>query len=307
MHVFITGGLGFVGRRLSQVLLDAGHAVTASGRSKTAQTIDHPRFQYVVADTSLEGPWQETAQLVDAAVNLAGVSIFSYWTDNHKQKMVDSRILTTRNLVNSLLEGNAKVLCSTSAVGYYGHRGDEKLTEEHPPGDDFLARLAVDWEKEAHAAEAGNIRVAIPRFGIVLDRGGGAMGKMVPAFRMFLGGPLGDGRQWFSWMHLHDLVQAMVFCLTTDEARGAINFCAPEPVRNKTLAKTLGEVLNRPAIMPAPAFVIRKALGEFGEALLSSQRAVPNYLQKLGFEFRYPDLRSALAEIVGRSDSRHRP
>lgn len=307
MHVFITGGLGFVGRRLSQVLLEAGHAVTASGRSKTAQTIDHPRFQYVAADTSREGPWQETAQQVDAAVNLAGVSIFSYWTDSHKQKMVDSRILTTRNLVNSLLEGDAKVLCSASAVGYYGHQGDEKLTEEHPPGDDFLARLAVDWEKEAHAAETGNIRVAVTRFGIVLDRSGGAMGKMVPAFRMYLGGPLGDGRQWFSWMHREDLVQALAFCLTNDGAHGAINFCAPEPVRNETLAKTLGEVLNRPAIMPAPAFVIRKALGEFGDALLSSQRAVPNYLEKLGFEFRYPGLRSALAEIVGRSESSHRP
>ena len=156
----------------------------------------------------------------------------------------------------------------------------------------------MDWEKEAHAAEAGTIRVAIPRFGIVLDRSGGAMSKMVPAFRLFLGGSLGDGRQWFSWMHLHDLVQAMVFCLTTDEARGAINFCAPEPVRNETLAKTLGDVLNRPAIMPAPTFVIRKALGEFGEALLSSQRAVPERLQKLGFAFRHPDLRSALSEIV---------
>ena len=298
MHVFITGGLGFVGRRLSRALLDAGHAVTASGRSKSVRTIEHPQFQYVAADTTREGPWQEEVQQADGAVNLAGVSIFSYWTDSHKQKMVDSRILTTRNLVKALLKGKAKVLCSTSAVGYYGHQGDEKLTEEHPPGDDFLARLAVDWEKEAHAAEAGNMRVAIARFGIVLDRSGGAMSKMVPAFRMFLGGPLGDGRQWFSWMHLHDLVQAMVFCLTSEEAQGAINFCAPEPVRNETLAKTLGDVLNRPAIMPAPAFVIRTALGEFGEALLSSQRAVPEHLQKLGFAFRYPDLRSALSEIV---------
>lgn len=299
MNIFITGGLGFVGRHLSRALLDEGHAVTASGRSKTVRTIDHPRFRYVAADTTREGPWQEAAQKVDAAVNLAGVSIFSYWTESHKQKMVDSRILTTRNLVNALLKGNAKVLCSASAVGYYGHQGDEKLTEEHPPGDDFLARLAMAWEKEAHAAEAGNIRVAIPRFGIVLDRSGGAMSKMVPAFRMFLGGPLGDGRQWFPWIHLHDLVQAMIFCLTNEEARGAINFCAPEPVRNETLAKTLGDVLNRPAIMPAPAFVIRTALGEFGDALLSSQRAVPERLQKLGFAFRYPDLRSALTEIVG--------
>ena len=303
MHVFITGGLGFVGRHLSQTLLDEGHTVTASGRSQNPRRIDHARFEYIGADTTREGTWQETVQQVDAAVNLAGASIFSYWTDSYKQKMYDSRILTTRNLVKALSAGKATVLCSTSAVGFYGHQGDEKLTEEHPPGDDFLAELAVDWEKEAHRAENENMRVVITRFGIVLERGGGAMRKMIPAFRMFVGGPLGNGRQWFPWIHMQDLVRAMNFCLTRDDARGPLNFCAPEPVRNETLAETLGEVLNRPAIMPAPAFFIRKVLGEFGDALLSSQRAVPERLQQLGFDFRYPDLRSALREIVVRSDN----
>jgi hypothetical protein len=214
--------------------------------------------------------------------------------------MYDSRILTTRNLVKALLEGRAGVLCSTSAVGYYGDRGDKILTEENPPADDFLAGLAVDWEKEARAAERGDIRVVLTRFGIVLDRNGGAMSKMIPAFRMFLGGPLGDGKQWFPWIHRQDLAQAMTFCLTNDRAAGAVNFCAPEPVRNETLAKTLGEVLHRPAVVPAPAVVVSTALGEFGDALLSSQRAVPERLLQLGFEFRFPDLRPALEEIVGR-------
>ncbi len=300
MHVFITGGLGFVGRQLSRALLEMGHSVTASGRTQNPRLIDHPQFRYEAADTTREGPWQEAVKQVDAAVNLAGVSIFSYWTDSHKQKMYDSRILTTRNLVNALSGGKARVLCSASAVGFYGHQGDEKLTEEHPPGDDFLARLAVDWEKEAHAAEADDMRVAITRFGIVLGRNGGAMSKMIPAYRMFLGGPLGDGRQWFSWIHLQDLVKAMVFCLTRDEARGPFNFCAPEPVRNKRLAKTLGKVLNRPAIMPAPAFVVKTALGEFGDALLDSQRAVPDRLKTHGFEFRYSELRSAIEEITAK-------
>jgi uncharacterized protein len=298
MNIFITGGLGFVGRRLSEMLLEAGHKVTASGRTQNPKLIDHPSFDYEAADTTKEGAWQEKAMEADAAVNLAGVSIFGLWTEGRKKEMYDSRILTTRNLVKALLEGRGQVLCSTSAVGYYGDQGDKTLTEENPPSEDYLARLSVDWEKEAHAAERGNIRVAITRFGIVLDRDGGAMSKMIPAFRMFLGGPLGDGSQWFSWIHRHDLAQAMTFCLTNDRAAGAINFCAPEPVRNETLAKTLGEVLHRPAVMPAPAAVISTALGELGDALLSSQRAVPDHLLKLGFEFRFPDLRSALEDIV---------
>jgi uncharacterized protein (TIGR01777 family) len=303
MHVFITGGLGFVGRHLSQTLLDEGHTVTASGRTQNPRGIDHPEFHYLSADTTRKGAWQETVQQVDAAVNLAGASIFNYWTDRYKQKMYDSRILTTRNLVDALSGGQGKILCSASAVGYYGHQGDEKIGEDHAPGDGFLAELAVDWEKEARKAEADGVRVAVTRFGIVLERDGGAMAKMIPAFRMFVGGPLGSGRQWFPWIHMQDLVRAMNFCLTRDDARGPLNFCAPEPVRNETLAETLGDVLSRPAILPAPSFIIRKVLGEFGDALLSSQRAVPERLQQLGFDFRFPDLRSALVEIVGSSDN----
>ncbi len=300
MHIFVTGGLGFVGRRLSEALLEAGHTVTASGRTRNLETIGHPGFDYVAADTTQEGPWQDRVKQADAAVNLAGVSIFGLWTEGRKKEMVESRILTTRNLVKALSEGHAGVLCSTSAVGYYGGRGEDTLAEDEPPGDDFLARLAVDWEKEAWAVEAGGVRLAIARFGIVLDRSGGAMSKMIPVFRMFLGGPLGDGRQWFPWIHREDLVRAMIFCLTREEARGVFNFCAPEPVRNETLAKTLAGLLHRPAAVPAPASVVSTTLGELGDALLASQRAVPERLNKLGFEFRYPDLRSALEEIVGK-------
>lgn len=300
MHIFITGGLGFVGRHLTEALLEAGHTVAASGRSENPEMIDHPGFDYVAADTTKAGPWQDAVKKADAAVNLAGASIFGLWTESRKQEMYDSRILTTRHLVAALKGGNARVLCSTSAVGYYGCRDEQTITEEDRPDNDYLARLAIDWEKEASVAEKSGIRVVTPRFGIVLDRDGGAMAKMIPAFRLMMGGPLGDGRQWFPWIHMRDLVQATIFCLNLEQVRGPLNFCAPEPVRNETLAKTLGEVLGRPAVMRAPAFVLRKFLGEFGEVLLCSQRVVPERLQELGFEFRFADLKSALAEIVER-------
>jgi len=297
-HIFITGGLGFVGRHLSRFLLERGNRVTATGSSRTPDGISHPNFQYIAADTRKEGDWQKAAQEADAAVNLAGRSIFRYWTEKQKQEIYDSRILTTRNLVNALSKGNGKRLVSTSAVGYYGDGGEEILTEAHRPGTDFLARLAVDWENEARAAGRHNIRVVIMRFGIVLGPDGGAMSKMIPAFRMFMGGPLGSGRQWFPWIHMNDLIQAAAFALTDESVLGAFNFCAPKPVRQKVLAKTLGRALHRPAVAPAPAFFVKLFLGEFGRTLLNSQRAVPRALQQKRFEFQYPDITGALGHIV---------
>lgn len=298
MHILITGGLGFVGRHLSRLLLDQGYRVTATGRSRNPNVIEHGNFNYIVADTQKEGDWQETAQQADGAVNLAGKSIFRYWTEKQKKEIYDSRILTTRNLVKALTRGNGKLLCNTSAVGYYGDGGEEILTEDHEPGNDFLARLAVDWENEAQTAGSQNVRVVIMRFGIVLGNNGGAMSKMIPAFRKFLGGPLGSGQQWFPWIHIQDLIHAMAFAMTNEEVHGPLNFCAPEPERQKTLAKTLGQLLHRPAIMPAPAFFIKLFLGEFGRVLLNSQRVVPQNLQRYGYKFQYPNLDAALRQIV---------
>jgi uncharacterized protein len=296
MKVFITGGTGFVGSHLSNRLLQQGHHVVTVARSPHQNRIHHKNFTYNSADTTKPGKWQEYAQDCDIAFNLAGKSIFTLWTTKTKKQIYDSRIFTTQNLVEALSADTT--LISTSAVGYYGNRGDDILTEDASPGNDFLADLSVDWEREAMVAGKKGIRVAITRFGIVLGKNGGAMEKMIPAFKSFLGGSLGDGKQWFSWVHLDDIVHASMFIMEHPEIEGAFNLTSPEPIRNVDFAKSLGDVLNRPAIMPAPAFLIRLLAGEFGETLLSSCRAIPEKLLAAGYEFKYPDLTHTLKDIV---------
>ena len=298
MKVVITGGAGFVGRHLSKALLDRGDTVIAMGRSRRQAPIEHADFQYLRADTTQPGDWQDCLADADAAVNLTGATIFKRWTRSYKEKIRDSRILTTRHLVDALPSGGQGVLVSASAVGYYGNRGEQVLTESASAGDDFLAHVSVDWEAAARRAEDTGARVVLARFGVVLGRGGGAMGQMIPAFRFFLGGPLGSGRQWFPWIHMTDLVSAIVFALDTSTLAGPVNFTAPEPVRNREFVKTLGRALGRPACLPAPALMIRIALGEFAEALLTSQRVVPEKLTAAAFAFQYPDIAAALEEIV---------
>jgi len=231
-------------------------------------------------------------------VNLAGVSIFRRWTPTNKKGIYDSRILSTRNLVESLPLNNGFVLSSASAVGCYGNRGDDLLTEDEPFGTDFLAGVSRDWEAEAFTAEEKGIRVVAMRFGIVLGKNGGAMKKMVPLFRFFVGGPLGNGLQWFPWIHIDDLISAIIFVLENESINGAVNFCSPNPVRNRELAKNLGRVLKRPAYMPAPAFFIRLFLKELGSSFLSSQRTVPDKLLAHGFNFQYPDIKEAVRNIL---------
>jgi uncharacterized protein (TIGR01777 family) len=208
MNYFITGGLGFVGCHLSNFLLKDGNRVTAIGLNPKPNLIDHSEFRYIPADTTKAGDWQDEMRDQEVIVNLAGKSIFKRWTEDYKKQIYDSRILTTRNLVDALPDGSDVIFCSTSAVGFYGSRGDDVLTEESPPGEDFLAKVGKDWEWEALQALNKGARVVLTRFGIVLDRDGGAMGKMIPAFRRYLGGPLGSGEQWFPWIHMHDDCQA---------------------------------------------------------------------------------------------------
>ena len=289
MKILITGAGGFVGTHLTRFLLDKGHAIVGMGTTAPSPAVKSPKYRFVTADLSSPGEWQKELADTDGVVHLAGKTLFRWWTEKHKQAMYDSRIKTTRLLVDALPGDRETVLCSTSAVGYYGDRGDDTLTEEESPGDDFLARISRDWEAEAERAEEKGARVSIMRFGIVLGRGGGAMAKMFPAFRFFLGGPLGDGEQWFPWIHIQDLMNAVDLLLRNGEARGAYNFTA-QPVRNRDFARTLGDVLNRPAVLPAPAFLIKTVLGELGEALLNSQRTVPR--------FEFEQIREALEDIA---------
>jgi uncharacterized protein (TIGR01777 family) len=190
-------------------------------------------------------------------------------------------------------------LLSTSAVGYYGFHGDEEITEEFPPGTDWLAKVAVEWEGEALKAKDKGARVVVTRFGIVLGEKGGALGQMVPLFKKFIGGPIGSGKQWFSWIHIKDLAEAFAFLMKHPEISGSVNVCAPNPVRNKDLAKALGKVLHRPSFMPAPGFMIKLVLGEFGSVILEGQRVIPKRLLENGFVFQYPDIEKALQRIVG--------
>ncbi len=298
MKIFITGGLGFIGTNLSHFFLSQGHHVTAVGRSASQRLIMHDNYRYLSADTTQPGPWQEALKDIDAVVNLAGKSIFKRWSKKYKQQIYDSRVLSTRNVVSALPAGNRITLCSASGAGYYGNRADDNLNEDEAAGDDFLARVSVDWEKEALQAVAKGIRVVVMRFGVILGKNGGAMSKMIPAFNAFIGGPIGNGRQWFPWMYLDDLMAAVAFIIEQPPIKGPVNFCAPNPVRNRDLAKTLGKILNRPAFMPAPAFMVRLVLGEFGNVLLYSQRATPDKLVRHGFQFKYPDIEKAIAAIV---------
>lgn len=300
MKIAITGASGFVGTALARLLLDGGHVVTGLGTSGSHPLQSAANFTWVSADTTLAGTWQAAVGQADAVVNLAGRTIFKRWSRIYKAKIVDSRILTTRNVVGAM-KGEDKILISTSAVGYYGSRGDQVLTEYSTPGADFLARLSVDWEEAALDAEKQGIRVAIMRFGVVLGAGGGALAQMLPVFRRFAGGPLGNGRQWFSWIHMVDLLVAIQFLLDHDNARGPYNFCAPGAVRQKDFARALGAALGRPAVVPAPSLALRLMMGEVAGVLLASQKVRPDRLIADGFSFRFADVDSALADLVDRS------
>jgi uncharacterized protein (TIGR01777 family) len=282
-------------------LIQDGNEVTILTRSEKGPEKGVKGVSYLQGDPTQKGPWQEAIKDHDAIINLAGASIFSKWTDEHKKAIRESRVRTTRNIVEGIPSHPEKKITffSTSAVGYYGFCGDEELTEASPPGNDFLARIAVEWEGEALKAVEKSARVVITRFGIVMGEKGGALSQMIPLFKKYIGGPIGSGKQWFSWVHIKDLAEAFTFLLKHPEISGSVNVCSPNPVRNRDLAKVLGKALHKPSFLPAPGFMVKWVLGEFGSVILEGQRVIPRKLLASGFAFQYPDIEKTLQSIVG--------
>jgi uncharacterized protein len=302
MKILATGSTGLVGTALVRALTKEGHTVCRLVRPSTVvKPGDSEGFQVNWNPTT--GELGGAAVGADAVVNLAGASVASgRWSAARKAELRTSRVDTTRALVTALakMSTRPRVLVSASATGVYGRRGDELLTEESQPGNDFLSNLAKEWEAEARKAEAIGIRVVLARIGVILAREGGALPRMALPIKMFVGGRIGSGKQWLSWISLDDVVGVLRFAIEKNDVRGPINTVSPQPLQNSEFTKILARALHRPAVFPAPAFALRLMLGEVADALLlSSQRVLPQKLQQLGYQFQYQDLVSALAGILG--------
>ncbi len=301
MKVFITGGTGFVGTHLTKQLSERGFQVTLLTRSIKPGRFLPRGASYLEGDPNHPGSWQKEAATHDIYINLAGASIFQRWTGSYKITLRESRIRTTRNLVQALAQdtGREKVLISTSAVGYYGFHQDEELDEGTPAGNDFLAQLASDWEHEAQTATDFGVRVIRTRFGIVMGDKGGALDQLVSLFNKGLGSRLGSGQQWFSWIHQQDLSEVLLFLIDQKGLSGPVNCTSPYPVQNRELTRILGEVLRKPTFLPpVPGLLLRLILGEFGNVLLKGQRVLPEKLISLGYSFRFPLIKKALTDLL---------
>ncbi len=296
MKILFSGSHGLVGSALIKSLEPEAHQIVRLVRhaSNSETEVEWSPDRYSIALARLND--------FDAVVHLAGESIASgRWDEEKKRKIRESRVKGTRLLSDALanLVRPPKVLISASATGYYGNRGDEQLNEQSAPGDDFLSEVCVEWEKATELAKEKGIRVVNTRFGIILDKEGGALEKMLPPFRMGIGGRIGSGKQWMSWIALDDVVNAIKFALTNDGLSGPVNFVAPTPVTNAEFTKALGHVLSRPTFFPIPEFGVRLAFGEMADALLlSSQRVLPSRLQETGFQFQHSQLLGALQRIL---------
>lgn len=326
MNIVITGATGFVGRPLCAHLIGLGHRVTALSRDAARAGVtlgsqieslewgggkdSSTDARASTIESSTAGrTWKTAVQESDAVIHLAGESVAgAKWTPEYKARIRASRVDSTKALVDTMRESDRRpgVLVSTSAIGYYGDRKDEDLTERSAPGDDFLAHVSIDWEAEARKAEALGVRVALMRVGIVLGPGG-ALEKMlhplplpINPYKLGAGGPLGNGRQWMSWVHLDDVIGLYTWALDNVQVSGPVNVTAPTPVTSTEFAHALGKIFHRPALIPVPAFALQALLGEFAASLLGSQRVHPEVAQRLGYKFHYPQLEAALRAALGK-------
>ena len=306
MRVFVTGGTGLVGTRLVRKLRERqDQVVLLTRRPGSARERFGNEVEVVEGDPMQAGPWMDAVASCDAIINLAGENIFNKrWKAGFLALLRDSRLRATEHVVEALARnprrasGEPKVLVNASAIGYYGPHGDEEITEETAPGSDFLAALCVDWEKAAEAARQHGVRVALVRIGVVLDREGGALAKLLTPFKLFAGGPVGSGRQWMSWIHHADMVGLFLLGLDNPAASGPLNGTAPNPVPNKQFGKALGRALHRPAFLPTPRFMLRLVLGKVADVIATGQRVLPARPLALGYRYQFPNLDEALADIL---------
>ena len=301
MRVLLVGGSGLIGTRLVESLARDGHqAVVLSRRPEQVRGLP-PGARAAAWDGRTLGSWVDEVAAAEGVVQLAGENIFGRWTKDRKRRIRASRVDGSRLVAAAIAaaERRPRVLVQGSAVGYYGDRGDERVTEDTPAGSDFLSGVAREWEAASESVEALGVRRPIARTGLVLSRQGGALPLVRRAFLAFVGGPLGRGRQWMPWIHEADEVGAIRFLLEHPRATGAYNLTAPEPVTNRTFSRAVGKALGRPSWLPAPGLALRVALGELGRVLLEGQRAEPARLLAEGFRFRFATLESALADLLG--------
>ena len=306
--VVVTGGTGLIGKSLVKALSERGDKVILLVRNPEKAKAELPNLTgyYTWDAMSASGEWTAALASADAVVHLAGTPVAARWDENYKKQIYDSRIISTRNLVCAMAQSQTKpkVLVVASGVGYYGNQGYgenvQALDEDAPHANDFLAKVCIDWEKEAFEAEKLGVRVVAVRTGVVLSTKGGALEKMLTPFKLFAGGPIGSGRQWVSWIHIDDEVALYLFAIDNEKATGALNAVAPNPVPMKTLAETLGKVLLRPSFFPVPKAALEVLFGEAANVIAEGQRVVPKRALELGFSFKYPLLESALRDILAK-------
>ncbi len=302
MRIIITGGTGLIGRALTKVLVRDDHEVIVLSRNPDRATGLPNGTRVERWDAQTPEGWGHLADGADAIVNLAGENLAgrgflpTRWTDERKRRIRESRQGAGQAVVSAVEAATIKpnVVIQSSAIGYYGPRGDEIVTEDGAAGDDFLARLCVAWEASTASVESMDVRRAVIRTGVVLSTEGGALPRMLLPYKLFVGGPFGDGRQYMSWIHMADEVAAIRFLIENEDASGAFNLTAPNPLTNAEFGKALGRVMNRPSVIPVPGFAMRLLFGEVSTVVLDGQRVLPKRLQELGFTFQFPELEAAL-------------
>ncbi len=300
MKVLIAGGYGFLGQKLVKDLSDSGYSVTVGGR-RNPDSVNSDDTGHLTADFTIPGEWQKKVVDFDVIINLVGVNIFQRWTPEIKKSIYDSRILSTRNIVEALrgTAGKKKIFINASAVGIYGDRGDEELDENSPAGDDFLSEVCLNWELEALKASEAGMRVAILRFGSVFGRDGGAFPELKKTFRRFMGSKLGNGKQWFPWIHVDDVTGIIIRIIKNSKMSGIYNAVSPGVLTNKYFTDIMADAAGRPVLLPfIPGFVLKTVFGEFGGFLVKGQRVMPVKLLNEGYKFKYTDVGKAVKSLL---------